>query len=289
MPLAHHVDRQKHAQVCSCRCSWLLGSFRFRFPFPQSLFHQYGIPTPRSRTVSTPAEAETAAESLGGSDFVVKAQVLAGGRGKGKFTSGFTGGVHTCISALEARSLAAKMLNQNLITKQTGPEGKLCHKVMVCERLYLRREAYFAILMDRESSGPVMVASPAGGMDIEKVAAETPKLIFKEAIDITRGIQPGQTERLAKAMGFGSEQAAKEADKIIRQLYKLFLEKDATLVEVNPISETHDGRSQFDAQSSILRLGINLGCSSFVVFSLLSPLACFHFLSSVCGCEVELR
>jgi len=215
------------------------------FLFVQDLFHKYGVPTPRSKVVSTPSEAELAAEALGGSDFVVKAQVLAGGRGKGKFTSGFQRGVHTCISALEARSLAAKMLNQHLITKQTGPEGKLCHKVMVCERLYLRREAYFAILMDRESAGPVMVASPAGGMDIEKVAAETPKLIFKEAIDINKGIQPGQTERLAKAMGFGSEQAAREADKIIRNLYKLFLEKDATLVEVNPISETHDGRSQW--------------------------------------------
>lgn len=98
------------------------------------LFHQYEIPTPRGKVVSTPAEAELAAEALGGSDFVIKAQVLAGGRGKGKFTSGFQGGVHTCISALEARSLAAKMLNQNLITKQTGPEGKLCHKVMVRER-----------------------------------------------------------------------------------------------------------------------------------------------------------
>lgn len=210
----------------------------------QGLFNQYDVATPRARTVSTPAEAEEAALALGGTDFVVKAQVLAGGRGKGTFTSGFVGGVHTCISALEARSLAAKMLNQHLVTKQTGAEGKLCHKVMVCERLYLRREAYFAILMDRENNGPVMVASPAGGMDIEKVAAETPNLIFKEAIDILKGIQPGQTERLAKAMGFGSEAAAAEADKIIRQLYKLFLEKDATLVEVNPISETHDGRSQ---------------------------------------------
>jgi len=207
-----------------------------------SLFHKYNIPTPRSKVVSSPAEAELAAEALGGADFVIKAQVLAGGRGKGKFSSGFQGGVHTCISALEARSLAAKMLNQHLVTKQTGPEGKLCHKVMVCERLYLRREAYFAILMDRESSGPVMVASPAGGMDIEKVARDTPQLIFKEAIDINKGIQTGQTERLAKAMGFGSEAACLEADKIIRNLYKLFLEKDATLVEVNPISETHDGR-----------------------------------------------
>lgn len=232
-----------------CRCCVFLLS-----P-PQSLFREYGIPTPRSRTVSTPAEAETAAESLGGSDFVVKAQVLAGGRGKGRFTSGFQGGVHTCISALEARSLAAKMLNQKLITKQTGAEGKLCHKVMVCERLYLRREAYFAILMDRETAGPVMVASPAGGMDIEKVAAETPKLIFKEAIDITNGIQEGQTERLAKAMGFGSDEAAKEADKIIRQLYKLFLERDATLVEVNPISETHDGRSQTHANHQTCDMG----------------------------------
>jgi len=117
--------------------------------------------------------------------------------------------------------------------------------VQVCERLYLRREAYFAILMDRESNGPVMVASPAGGMDIETVARDTPKLIFKEAIDISKGIQPGQTERLAKAMGFGSENGTAEADKTIRKLYKLFLEKDATLVEVNPISETHDGRSQW--------------------------------------------
>jgi len=206
------------------------------------LFRKYNIPTPRSRVVSTPAEAESAADALGGKDFVIKAQVLAGGRGKGHFSSGFQGGVHTCISSLEARSLAAKMLNQRLITKQTGVEGKLCHKVLVCERLFLRREAYFAILMDRESQGPVMVASPAGGMDIEKVAQETPKLIFKEPIDINKGIQPGQTERLAEAMGFGSEDATKQADQIMRNLYKLFIEKDSTLVEVNPIAETHDGR-----------------------------------------------
>jgi len=213
----------------------------------------------------------------GGPDFVVKAQVLAGGRGKGTFTSGFVGGVHTCISALEARSLTAKMLNQRLVTKQTGqfsggdairfmrklisdkflhfvdqshsvqtisigPEGKPCSKVLISERLFLRREAYFAILMDRQSQGPVMVASPAGGMDIEKVAAERPSEIFKETIDIIDGVKDEQILRLARQMGFSSKSAIDQACLTMRNLYEMFLKYDCTLVEINPIAETHDSR-----------------------------------------------
>ena len=183
-----------------------------------------------------------AAEELGGPDYVVKAQVLAGGRGKGVFSSGFRGGVHTCISPSECRTLAGKMLNSSLVTHQTGPEGKPCHKVLVSERLYLRREAYFAILMDRDSQGPVMVASPAGGMDIEKVAAETPKLIFKEKVDIASGIDDAKVLQLARTMGFSGEKQAKDAAEVMKKLYRLFKEKDATLVEINPLAETHDGR-----------------------------------------------
>jgi succinyl-CoA synthetase beta subunit len=180
-------------------------------------------------------------EKSGSRDFVVKAQVLAGGRGKGTFKSGFKGGVHIANSTLEVRSLAAKMLNQQLVTKQTGAEGKPCHKVVITERLYLRRETYFAILMDRASGGPVMVASPAGGMDIETVAAQTPNLIFKEPINITTGPRPDQLERLSRSMGFNDADTPKVTE-LLGNLYKLFRAKDCTQVEINPLGETHDGR-----------------------------------------------
>ena len=206
------------------------------------LFHQYDIPTSRSKVASTADEAQRVAEQLNTGDYVVKAQVLAGGRGKGHFDSGFRGGVHTCISPASVHELAGAMLGHSLITHQTGPEGKPCNKVLVSERLYLRREAYFAILMDRESQGPVMVASPAGGMDIEKVAAETPHLIFKETVDLSKGPEDAKVERLAKAMGFSGQKQVQEAASVMKKLYKLFREKDSTLVEINPLAETHDGR-----------------------------------------------
>lgn len=206
------------------------------------LFAKYGIGTPRCKVAATPAEAEEIAESLGDSDLIVKAQVLAGGRGKGTFDNGFKGGVHPANSALEARSLAAKMLNHRLITKQSGAEGKPVSKVLVSERLYLRRETYFAILMDRESQGPVLVASPHGGMDIEQVAATNPKGIFKEPIDIHKGVDDAQLERLAHAMGFTKPSTVEQAVSNMRKLYDLFIKHDATLVEINPMVETHDGR-----------------------------------------------
>ena len=206
------------------------------------LFHEYDIPTSRSKVASSPSEAQAAAEELATGDYVVKAQVLAGGRGKGHFDSGFRGGVHTCISPAEVSELAGRMIGHSLVTHQTGPEGKPCNKVLISERLYLRREAYFAILMDRESQGPVMVASPAGGMDIERVAAETPHLIFKETVDLSLGPDDSKVERLAQQMGFSGNKQVKEAASVMKKLYRLFSERDSTLVEINPLAETHDGR-----------------------------------------------
>lgn len=205
------------------------------------LFKKYDIPAPNGGVATTAEEAEQVATTLSSTDFVVKAQVLSGGRGKGTFSNGFQGGVHTCTSALEASALASKMLGNNLVTKQSGAEGKPCNKVFVGERLYFRRETYFAILMDRESQGPVLVASPAGGMNIEEVAAQTPHLIFKEPIDIVNGPTDEAIMRLVEACGFDSANTKQQASDIMRNLYKLFLESDCTLVEINPLSETHDG------------------------------------------------
>lgn len=206
------------------------------------LLSKYGVSIPRCKVASTPQEAEEIAESLGDADLVVKAQVLAGGRGKGVFDTGFKGGVHPANSALEARSLAAKMLGHRLITKQSGAEGKPVSKVLVSERLYLRRETYFAIVMDRESQGPVLVASPHGGMDIEQVAATNPNSIFKEPVDIMKGVEDAQLERLAHAMGFTKPNTIEQAKNNMRRLYDIFINHDATLVEINPMVETHDGR-----------------------------------------------
>jgi len=206
------------------------------------LLQKHGVAIPRCKVASSPAEAESVAEEIGGTDFVVKAQVLAGGRGKGQFQNGFKGGVHPANSALEARSLAAKMINQKLVTKQTGPEGKPCSKVLISERLYLRRETYFAILMDRETAGPMLIASSQGGMDIEQVAATNPKAIFKEPVDIYEGVQSQQVERLSRAIGFTQPKQLEQSMNNMKRLYELFMKSDSTLVEINPMGETHDGK-----------------------------------------------
>jgi len=205
------------------------------------LFSKFGVGHPNAKVAFSEAEAEAAANELTGPDFVVKAQVLAGGRGKGKFLNGFQGGVHPCNSPLEARALAGKMIGSGLVTKQTGPEGKPCNAVLVTERLYLRRETYFAIMMDRASDGPVIVASPQGGMDIEAVAAETPDLIYKLPINIDSGPEESALLDMATKCGFEGDQQQQTAD-IMRNLYKLFIDSDCTLVEINPLAETHDGR-----------------------------------------------
>ncbi|KAI7880904.1 succinate-CoA ligase [Lichtheimia hyalospora FSU 10163] len=203
------------------------------------LMRKYGINAPRGQVAKTPEEAYEIAKRLGSDDLVIKAQVLAGGRGKGTFSNGYKGGVKTFSTPEEAKSLADKMLGQKLITKQTGAEGKPCNAVYICERKYARNEYYFAILMDRKAAGPVVVASSEGGVDIETVAKENPDAIVTMPVDIKTGLTKEQATELATRVGFSPVAIDSAADTFMN-LYKLFIEKDATQVEINPLSEASD-------------------------------------------------
>ena len=213
--------------------------------------NQAGVRVPKGAVATTAAQAgeiydsDVLGDGPGGKptgDVVIKAQVLAGGRGKGRFTNGFQGGVHVCTHQGEAEKYAKAMLGESLITKQTGPEGKQVNHVFLMERLYMRREMYFSILFDRGAQGPVMVGSPKGGMSIEDVAEETPELIFTEPIDIMKGIQREQAEQMAKNLGLDHPDTIEDAANVIESLYNMFIEKDATLIEINPLAETSDGK-----------------------------------------------
>jgi succinyl-CoA synthetase beta subunit len=207
----------------------------------RELFEKFGVATSKGQVASTPDEAFAAAKSIGTSKLVVKAQVHAGGRGKGTFQNGFKGGVHLCETPEEARDLASKMLGQTLVTHQTGPEGKLVSKVLVAEALDIERELYFAVLFDRGSSAPVIIASTEGGMDIEAVAEKTPERIFREPIHPTLGLQAFQTRKLARALGLSGPLAG-QAGKLFSAIFKLFIARDCSQIEVNPLVVTPDGR-----------------------------------------------
>jgi succinyl-CoA synthetase beta subunit len=166
---------------------------------------------------------------------------LAGGRGKGTFDSGLKGGVQMASKPADVKAIAAKMIGHRLVTKQTGAEGRPVNMVQITERLYVRSEKYIAFVMDRASLGPVLIASSQGGMDIEAVADETPHLIVKESIDIFKGLQPEQAERVARAIGFEADHINDVKDQLMK-LYELFIKKDATLIEINPFVEIADGR-----------------------------------------------
>jgi len=172
---------------------------------------------------------------------VIKAQVLSGGRGLGTFTSGFRGGVHMVTKDGQAAEIADKMLGNDLVTKQ-APNGVPCNKVLLMERVYLRREMYFSILMDRGSQGPMMVGSPFGGTSIEDVAASNPEAIFTSPIDVKAGITREQCEAMAENLGFepGTAQAEK-AVALMQNLYGMFQSCDCTQVEINPLAETREG------------------------------------------------
>ncbi|KAG0355603.1 succinyl-CoA ligase subunit beta [Gamsiella multidivaricata] len=203
------------------------------------LLQKQGIKTPRGGVAKTGSEAYAVAEKLGTEDMVIKAQVLAGGRGKGTFDSGLKGGVRTIFSPREAQMFADQMLGHKLVTKQTGAHGKICNSVYICERQYVRREYYFAVLMDRKSQGPVMVASSQGGVDIESVAAENPEAILQLPIDINKGVDRAAVRDLAERMGFTPRCIDQATDTMIN-LYDLFMQKDATMVEINPMAESAD-------------------------------------------------
>jgi succinyl-CoA synthetase beta subunit len=207
----------------------------------KALMEKFNIRKQNWRLATTSEEAETAAKELKAKTIVVKAQILAGGRGKGVFSNGFKGGVHLVDTPSQARDIASKMLGNRLITKQTPPEGVEVNKLMIAESIDLTRELYFAILMDRQAKGPVMIASPKGGMDIEQVAEDTPDLIFKEPVDINKGVDPAATRRLAIALGFTDEKKIADAQQQMGNLYELFTNTDATQVEINPFAETPSG------------------------------------------------
>src|SRR5213079_2566580 len=211
----------------------------------KELLQKFGVATTRGKVASTPDEAEQIARELGDVDpstslragLVVKAQVHAGGRGKGTFTNEFKGGVHMVKSPKEARDVASKMLGQTLITHQTGPAGRAVNKVLVAESAEIAREIYFAILLDRATAAPVIVASTEGGVEIEAVAAKSPEKIIREPVDPLAGLQPFQARKLAKQLGFDSSQL-RSASKLFEGLYRVFVAFDCSTVEVNPLVVT---------------------------------------------------
>jgi succinyl-CoA synthetase beta subunit len=205
----------------------------------RELFAKFDVATQPGGVAFTSDEAEQVAAKVGGK-LVVKAQIHAGGRGKGTFKNGFKGGVHLCDTPAEAKELAAKMLGQVLVTHQTGPDGKEVGKVFVGAAVEIARELYFAILLDRATSAPVVIASTEGGVDIEAVAEKTPEKIIRIAVNPTLGLMPYQTRDIAAALGLTGKLMA-QASKLFTNLYKLFIDCDCSMVEVNPLVVTKTG------------------------------------------------
>ncbi|CAK5280095.1 unnamed protein product [Mycena citricolor] len=204
------------------------------------LLNSYGIPTPKSIAAKTPEEAFDVAKNFGQDQLVIKAQVLAGGRGKGHFDTGLQGGVHMISSPEQAQDFASKMIGSKLITKQTGAGGRLCNAVMLAERRNPTHEYYVAVLNDRVSQGIVLVASAQGGMNIEEVAAKDPDAIITTPINYETGLTNAEALGVATKLGF-KDGAKEQAADIFTNLVKIFKEKDATQIEINPMAETEDG------------------------------------------------
>jgi succinyl-CoA synthetase beta subunit len=200
----------------------------------KELLKKYGVPVPRGIVARSPEDAYAAAKELGTDVVVVKAQIHAGGRGKG-------GGVKLAKSPDEARELARQILGMKLITHQTGPEGQEVRVLLIEEGLPIDKEFYLGIVLDRASGRPVFMASAAGGMDIEEVAANTPEQIFKETIDPAVGFRSFQARKLAFALGLPSE-LVNQAAKFMQSLYTAYEQMDASLLEINPFLLTKDKR-----------------------------------------------
>ena len=203
----------------------------------KGILKKYGVAVPRGMMAATREEAEAAARDLlgsGATGVVVKAQIHAGGRGKG-------GGVKIAKSVEEAAEFAGQMLGMNLVTHQTGPEGRIVHRLLVEETLPIEKELYLGILVDRGEGKPVFMASAAGGMDIEQVAAERPEAILKQYIDPGMGLEPFEARKIAFTLGLKPQQI-NPAVQFLTSLYRAFLETDASLVEINPFVSCTDGR-----------------------------------------------
>jgi succinyl-CoA synthetase beta subunit len=203
----------------------------------KAILKKYGVPVPRGEMAETREEAESVAKSLfsaGATGVVVKAQIHAGGRGKG-------GGVKIAKSVQEAGDLAAKMLGMTLVTHQTGPEGRVVRRLLIEETLPIEKELYIGILVDRGEGKPVFMASAAGGMDIEQVAAERPEAILKEYVSPGMGLEAFQARKIAFQLGL-KPQLVNQAVQFMTGLYKVFEGTDGSLVEINPFITTTDGR-----------------------------------------------
>jgi succinyl-CoA synthetase beta subunit len=203
----------------------------------RQLLAQYGVAMPAGDVCDTPEQARQLANQLlaGGENLLaVKSQIQAGGRGKGTFKSGFQGGVKVCRTADEVFVNAKAMLGNVLVTKQTGPEGRQVNRVLVVGAPSIQKEFYAAVLLDRSTSRPVLMASAAGGVDIEEVAARTPERIIKESIDPALGLMPYQARKVASRLELRGDLIG-QAAKLLQGLYRTWWECDASLVEINPL------------------------------------------------------
>ena len=199
----------------------------------KEIFRKFNVPVPNGKMVKSVDAAVKVAKALDGKVKVVKAQIHAGGRGKG-------GGVKVAKNISEVRKYAKQILGMNLVTHQTGPEGKVVKKLLIEEGVNIERELYVGITLDRAQSKNVVMASTEGGVEIEKVAAETPEKIIKETIDPAIGMQPYQARKIAFALGLEGTQF-KNAIKFLMQLYKVYEATDASIAEINPLVVTKEG------------------------------------------------
>jgi len=200
----------------------------------KQIFQKYGVPTPRGIIANTPEEAVKAAQELGGNIWVVKAQIHAGGRGLG-------GGVKLAKSTQEVKDLAGEILGMTLVTHQTGPEGKLVQKVYIEEGANIVDELYLSVVLDRAAEMPIIMASTEGGMDIETVAHETPEKIIKIAVDPAFGFQGYHGRELVFGLGITDKAEQKKMIQFASKLYKLYMENDAEMIEINPLIKTGEG------------------------------------------------
>ncbi len=227
----------------------------------KELLARHGVNVPSGQACKSIEEAQTAAQALfdaGQTMVVIKSQIHAGGRGKGTFKSGFQGGVHLCKSVEETVDKAKSMLGEVLVTKQTGPEGREVKTLLVASAEKIVKELYLAVLLDRNSSKPIVMASTEGGMDIEEVAEKTPEKIVKETIDPAMGMMPYQARNIAAALGLPSALIG-QAAKLLMGVYKTFWNCDASMVEINPlcIVENVDGSQGIAAVDAKISLDDN--------------------------------
>ncbi len=199
----------------------------------KDIFREYGIPVPNGKMCTQEGAVKEAMEAVGGQVWAIKAQVHAGGRGKG-------GGVRIVKSLEEGEAAAKDILNMRLVTVQTGAEGCEVRKVLVEGGVAIKKELYLSILVDRSCNSPIFITSEAGGMNIEEVADKTPEKVLREPVDPALGLRSYQIRRIAESLGLEGKQV-REAGKVLQNLYRLFMEKDASMLEINPLVLTEDG------------------------------------------------